>query len=166
MDTCRRGTLSVTPAVLMCGTEASLSPRTGAVCAAFEIADCGKDQRLLCCPAPPQSLQPPNEYWHLWSLQCGMKDVALTALLAVTQKARHHIPTTSRPSDKGGKMLWFTLKDQICFDLFYSAQMYWFAAFPHLTQLSLAAIPTTAAPKRAMRTFQGHHKIFILFIDV
>lgn len=48
------------------------------------------------CPAPPQSLQSPNEDWRLWSCQCTMKDPSLTALFTVTQEACRHTPTASR----------------------------------------------------------------------
>lgn len=86
-DACRRGTLSVTPAVLMCGTEASLSPRTGPVCAPFEIADCGKDQRLL-----PTASFLSSRSRRLMSIGvfeiCSMRHER-PALHAVTQKARH-----------------------------------------------------------------------------
>lgn len=79
-DSCRRGTLSVTPAVLMCGTEASLSPGTDPVCAAFEIADCGGAQHVLTALPPPT-----NEYYRLWCFQSIMKDIS--SCFSVTQNA-------------------------------------------------------------------------------
>lgn len=82
-------------------------PCTGLVCAAFEIAGCGKDLLAALPPTAPQH--------HLWALQWNMKDISPAALLAVTQEACHHTPTTSRPlykqrAPEGGMMLQFSLK--------------------------------------------------------
>lgn len=69
------------------------------------------------CLAPPQSLQPPNEYWRLWSLHCSMKDLSLS--LCPPESLTSH--------NKNLKNQY-----QICFDLFYSVQIKLLAAFPLL----------------------------------
>lgn len=58
------------------------------------------------CLAPPQSLQPPNEYWRLWSFQYNIKDLSLTALPVVPQKAWHHTTKPWRTTNSAirGKM--------------------------------------------------------------
>lgn len=69
-DACRRGALSVTPAVLMCGIEARLSRCTlSGVRSLLSSPSAGKQQqRLVGSPSSPRL---PNQFWRLriWSLQ-------------------------------------------------------------------------------------------------
>lgn len=68
-------------------------PRTGPVCAAFELAACGKDQHL------PAALLLPSRSSHLMSI--GVCDLFIAAwktslCLSVPQKAWHHTTKTWR----------------------------------------------------------------------
>lgn len=154
-DACRRGTLSVTPAVLMCGTEASLSPRTGPVCAPFEIADCGKDQRLL--PAASFLSSRSRRLMSIGVFEICSMQHERPALHAVTQKARHQHTNNfkgtlykhsgARCSDPPPKIRSVLIILVLFFFFFFN-----FDAFAQLLLWSSAGLSKAAAPCRAMTT--------------
>lgn len=98
-------------------------PRTGPVCAAFELAACGKDQHL------PAALLLPSRSSHLMSI--GVCDLYIAAwktslCLSVPQKAWHHTTKTWRTflqtvQQRGGAGYSDLppTQYQICFDLFF-----------------------------------------------
>lgn len=93
------------------------------------------------------SLPCSNEYWRLWSLRRGVKDLSLTVLLTVTGRARYHTPAaTSRAFlTYGAQENQFIYKKALIFFLnfvFQKAQTC--CCFPHLMLLSHGVITTTA----------------------
>lgn len=128
MDACTRGTLSVTPAVLMCGTEASLSPAQTRYVQPLSKPTVDRPAPPRCL-APPQLPQPPNEYWCLRSLHCSMKGLSL--FLCPSESFTSHnknlkdICTNSSTNTGGGGAAIYEYL--ICSDLFLElfGQLVW-----------------------------------------